>query len=46
MIGISGNQANNGSVVFVPVTTLQSVLGIAGRGQQLLDHHDVAATTG
>ena len=27
MIGISGNQANNGSVVFMPVTTLQTALG-------------------
>ena len=27
VIGISGNQANNGSVVFMPVTTLQTALG-------------------
>ena len=27
VIGISGNQANNGSVVFMPVTTLQAALG-------------------
>jgi putative ABC transport system permease protein len=28
VIGISANQANNGSVVFVPVSSLQSVLGM------------------
>ena len=27
VIGISGNQASNGSVVFMPVTTLQTALG-------------------
>ena len=27
VIGISGNQANNGSMVFMPVTTLQTELG-------------------
>jgi putative ABC transport system permease protein len=30
VIGISGNQAENGGVVFVPVTTLQSALGSPG----------------
>ena len=30
MIGISANQADNGGVVFVPVATLQSVLGTPG----------------
>ena len=30
VIGISANQANNGSVVFVPVSSLQSVLGMKG----------------
>ena len=30
MIGISGNQADNGGVVFMPVATLQSVLGSPG----------------
>jgi ABC-type lipoprotein release transport system permease subunit len=30
VIGISGNQAQNGGVVFTPVTTLQSVLGSRG----------------
>jgi putative ABC transport system permease protein len=30
VIGISANQANNGSVVFVPVSALQSVLGMKG----------------
>lgn len=30
VIGISGNQADNGGVVFVPVTTLQSELGSPG----------------
>ena len=40
VIGISGNQAENGDVVFVPVAALQSVLGSGRRRQQLLDHHD------
>jgi len=31
VIGVSGNQADNGSVVFTPVTTLQTVLGRPGR---------------
>jgi putative ABC transport system permease protein len=30
VVGISGNQADNGDVVFTPVTTLQSVLGSPG----------------
>jgi putative ABC transport system permease protein len=30
VIGISGNQADNGGVVFMPVTTLQAVLGSRG----------------
>jgi ABC-type lipoprotein release transport system permease subunit len=30
VIGVSGNQANNGDVLFTPVTTLQSVLGSPG----------------
>jgi putative ABC transport system permease protein len=30
VIGISGNQADNGGVVFTPVTTLQAVLGSPG----------------
>ena len=30
VIGISANQADNGSVVFVPVSALQSVLGMEG----------------
>jgi putative ABC transport system permease protein len=30
VIGISANQANNGSVVFVPLPALQSVLGMKG----------------
>jgi len=30
VVGISGNQANNGDAVFTPMTTLQSVLGSPG----------------
>ena len=30
VIGLSGNQANNGGVVYTPVTTLQSALGSPG----------------
>ncbi len=45
VIGISGNQADNGGVVFMPLATLQPVLGSPGRGQQLLDHDDVPPTT-
>ena len=30
MIGVSANQADNGGAVFLPVTTLQAVLGSPG----------------
>ena len=53
VIGISANQANNGSVVFVPVSSLQSVLGMKGTfnnyfvtttssDHALIDRHDHA----
>ena len=46
VIGISGNQANNGDVVFTPVDArCRSLLGSPGRGQQLLDHDDLGRTT-
>ena len=41
VIGISGNQAQNGSVVFMPLTTLQAALGTPGAVNQ----HWVAMTS-
>ena len=35
VVGISGNQAQNGDVVFMPVTTLQTALGTPGAVNQI-----------
>jgi len=34
VVGISGNQARNGAVVFLPITTLQAALGTPGAVNQ------------